>query len=239
MRYEPGRYGAEELQSRPSDSDGRDCFVWRPLIHARQAVKRLIFDEPGNNVTNITPSELDDRAEVVRPLQPGDLDAFTRFAMALAGEGRRFLKEDLSDPVKVFADYQRETAAVRLAALDGAGEIAGLAGAFAGEGWSSHVAEIRVVVGAAYRGRGVGRALARAALLEAVKLGCSHVYVEVIAAQDALVAMFQDIGFEPEALLVDFVRDSDGENRDLMLLTHRVDVNQARNRLWGMDEVAG
>lgn len=188
----------------------------------------------------MTPSELDDRAEaVVRTLQPGDLDAFTRFATALAGEERRFLKEDLSDPVKVFADYQRETAAVRLAALDGAGEIAGLAGAFAGEGWSSHVAEIRVVVGAAYRGRGVGRALARAALLEAVKLGCSHVYVEVIAAQDALVAMFQDIGFEPEALLADFVRDSDGENRDLMLLTHRVDVNQARNRLLGMDEVAG
>ena len=53
----------------------------------------------------MTPSELDDRAEaVVRPLQPGDLDAFTRFAMALAGEGRRFLKEDLSDPVKGFAD---------------------------------------------------------------------------------------------------------------------------------------
>ena len=61
----------------------------------------------------------------------------------------------------------------------------------------------------------------------------------MIAAQDALVAMFQDIGFEPEALLVDFVRDSDGENRDLLRLSHRVDVTQARNRLWGMNEVAG
>ena len=35
--------------------------------------------------------------------------------------------------------------------------------------------------------------------------------------------MFQDMGFEPAALLPDFVRDGAGDFHDLMLLTHRAD----------------
>jgi hypothetical protein len=54
-------------------------------------------------------------------------------------------------------------------------------------------------------------------------MGCSHSFVEVVAEQEALVDMFQDMGFEPEALLVDFVRDEAGQCHDLMLLTHRTD----------------
>ena len=83
----------------------------------------------------------------------------------------------------------------------------------------------------------MGRELARSALLEALKLGCSNTYVEVVAEQEGLVTMFQDMGFDPEALLPDFVRDSDGVFHDLMILTHRVDVQWARNQFLGMDEV--
>ncbi len=43
--------------------------------------------------------------------------------------------------------------------------------------------------------------------------------------------MFQDLGFEPEALLVDFVRDSDGAFHDLMVLTHRADAQHAQHLL--------
>ena len=85
------------------------------------------------------------------------------------------------------------------------------------------------------RGHGVGRALARAALLEALELGCSHAYVEVVAEQEALVAMFQDMGFEPEALLADFVRDGAGEFHDLMLLTHRAGEQWSRSQVLGLD----
>ena len=76
-----------------------------------------------------------------------------------------------------------------------------------------------------------------AALLEALELGCSHAYVEVVAEQDALVAMFQDMGFEPEALLADFVRDGTGDFHDLMLLTHRASEQWGRSQVLGLDEV--
>ena len=174
---------------------------------------------------------------VVRPLTSGDATAFVDF-ISLVPEGeRRFLKEDLHDPNSAFEGYLRPTGAHRVVAVTGAGEIAGLAGAFPGEGWSSHVAELRVLVSGGHRGRGVGRLLARAALLEALQLGCTHVFVELVAEQEALVAMFQDLGFVPEALLPDFVRDGAGEFHDLMLLTHRALDQLSSQRIVGLEEV--
>lgn len=166
-----------------------------------------------------------------------DADGFAHFVAQLPDGERRFLKENLDDPEATFAGFASETSARRLVAVDESASIIGLAGAFPGEGWSSHVAELRVVVAAATRGRGVGRTLARAALLEAIQLGCTHAYVEVVAEQSALVTMFQDLGFDPEALLPDFVRDGAGEYHDLMLLTHRSDVQWSRNRLLDLEGV--
>ena len=71
----------------------------------------------------------------------------------------------------------------------------------------------------------------------ALELGCTHVYVEVVAEQTALVAMFRKLGFEPEALLADFVRDGAGESHDLMLLTHHAADNWSALAGLGLAEV--
>ena len=89
-------------------------------------------------------------------------------------------------------------------------------------GWSRHVGDVRIVVDPDHRGRGVGQALARHAVLEALELGVAKLVVEVIADQEALIAMFVALGFEPEALLIDHVRDRSGELRDLLVLAHTV-----------------
>ena len=173
----------------------------------------------------------------VRELAEADEAAFLTFVSNVSDGERRFLKEDLADPIEAFRGFLRDVTSRRLVAVDEVGDLAGLAGAFPGEGWSSHVAEVRVLVAASHRGNGVGRALARAALAQAVNIGCTHTYVEVIAEQEGLVAMFQDLGFLPEALLPDFVRDGAGEYHDLMLLTHHASEHLARTQVLGMDEV--
>ena len=173
----------------------------------------------------------------VRPLADRDDAAIAGFLAQVPDGERRFLKENLDETGEAFANFRQDQAARRVVAVDVAGNIVGMAGAFAGEGWSSHVAELRVLVSSNRRGHGVGRALARAALLEALELGCSHAYVELVAEQEALVAMFQDMGFEPEALLADFVRDGTGEFHDLMLLTHRASEQWSRSQVLGLDEV--
>jgi L-amino acid N-acyltransferase YncA len=177
------------------------------------------------------------QAVTVRPIAEHDATAFLHFVSQVPEGERRFLKGELNNPAEAFAGFLRDESARRLVAVEDGGDIAGLAGAFPGEGWSSHVAEVRVLVSAVRRGQGMGRAMARAALMEALNLGCSQVYVEVVAEQEALVAMFQDLGFAPEALLADFVRDGDGEFHDLMLLTHRALDHWGRQQLLGLDEV--
>jgi RimJ/RimL family protein N-acetyltransferase len=60
-------------------------------------------------------------------------------------------------------------------------------------------------------------------VLAAVDMGLSKLVVEVISDQEALIAMFRGLGFEPEALLTDHVRDRAGQMRDLIVLANSVD----------------
>jgi ribosomal protein S18 acetylase RimI-like enzyme len=84
------------------------------------------------------------------------------------------------------------------------------------------VGEVRLVVAPAARGTGLGRELARHALVQAVESGLTKLVVEVVAEQGAALALFTDLGFTGEALLVDHIRDRDGRLRDLLVLAHHV-----------------
>lgn len=158
---------------------------------------------------------------VVRGLEPRDRRAWLRFVPGVPQGEERFLKEDMTDPEN-FERWARDPG--WLIAVEG-DDIIGAVAALPGRGWSSHVAELQLIVGRAHRGRGLGRRLAREGLLTALKLNCTHVYVEVVAEQGALVSMFRSLGFRPEALLEDFVRDGNGDPHDLMLLTHHAADN--------------
>jgi ribosomal protein S18 acetylase RimI-like enzyme len=165
----------------------------------------------------------------IRPLGPEHELALTRFLDRIPDSDRTFFKEDVEDPdVRVSWSRRR---GCRSLAFDGPAVI-GFVGVFPLQGWSSHVGEVRLVVDPDYRGRGVGRALARHAVREALQLGLRKLVVEVVADQEAAVGLFRALGFVPEALLADHVRGQDGEVRDLMILSHSVDAASA-----GLDSV--
>lgn len=156
----------------------------------------------------------------IRPIEPGDEAALAQFFDRIPDSDRTFLKEDVADP-GVVAEWTRPGAARAIAVEDRA--VIGSVAVVPLHGWSSHVGEIRLVVDPDHRGRGVGRALARRGLLDALELSLSKLVVEVIADQESLVGMFRSLGFEPEALLSDHVRDRGGELRDLMVLASSVE----------------
>ncbi|GAC1328453.1 MAG: GNAT family N-acetyltransferase [Mycobacteriales bacterium] len=131
---------------------------------------------------------------------------------------RTFFKEDVTDPDLV-RSWTRDSRGRRAVACDN-GTVVGYVAVIPGLGWSSHVGGLRLVVDADQRGKGLGRALARRGLLDALELGLSKIVVEVVADQTAAAGMFQAIGFEPEAMLRNQVRDRDGELRDLLVLAH-------------------
>jgi ribosomal protein S18 acetylase RimI-like enzyme len=170
----------------------------------------------------------------VRRIEPADRPALERFLAALPDADRTFLKEDVGDP-DVVATWVRPGEARSIAVRDD-GEVAGYLAVIPLHGWSSHVGELRLVVAPDERGQGVGRTLARHAVLEALALDLAKLVVEVIADQEALVAMFRALGFEPEALLADHVRVRSGDLRDLLVLAHSVEQQWASMSTAGIVE---
>jgi L-amino acid N-acyltransferase YncA len=159
----------------------------------------------------------------IRQFDVADVDALRAFSARLPEEDRNFFKENVEDP-GVFEQWRSDSRTRRLVVSENE-DIIGYAGVVPLSGWSRHVAELREIVAADCRRRGVGRALARAALRQAWEMECRKIVVEVVSEQDATIAMFQMLGFEPEALLREHVRDRDGELRDLLVLAHHVDDN--------------
>lgn len=119
------------------------------------------------------------------------------------------------------------------------GDLQAMLAIVPGVGWSSHVGELRLVVGPAYRRRGLGRRLARYGLTEAVRLGLLKIIVEVVADKEGDIEMFTSIGFRPEALLQRHIRDRKGELRDLVLLSHDVEEVSASMDMLGVDVAVG
>lgn len=160
----------------------------------------------------------------VREVQQEDEPAVERFLVRIPEGDRTFFKEDVNGP-DVVAFWGRR-GGVTCIAVDGA-EVVGYGAVIPLQGWSSHVGEVRVIVDPGSRRQGVGRALGRRAVLSALDLGLEKLVVEVIADQEPTIAMFRSLGFDPEALLEDHVRDQAGELHDLMILGLSVEESWA------------
>ena len=169
----------------------------------------------------------------IRPIEPEDARVLSRFFERIPESDRTFLKEDVGDP-RILEDWVQPGPG-RTVALEDA-EVVGALAVVPLVGWSSHVGEIRLVVDPEHRGRGIGRRLARQAVLDAVDMGLGKLVVEVISDQGPLIAMFRGLGFEPEALLTDHVRDRSGQTRDLIVLANSVDEQFAALSTAGVAE---
>jgi L-amino acid N-acyltransferase YncA len=165
-----------------------------------------------------------------------DAPALARFLAAMPDGDRTFFKEDtdLAAVERLCADergrrwllmVEGDTAAAYLAVLPGVA-------------WSSHVGELRLIVAPEHRRRGLGRALARRGLVEGVALGLDKIVVEVAAHKEGDLEMFTTIGFEPEALLKDHIRDRHGRTHDLVILSHDVDAVRASMEVAGLGDPA-
>ena len=166
-------------------------------------------------------------------LGPAHCDALLRFFADLPEGDLTFIREEVTDPDTIRSWASGPGSGGRWVAVDdGSDEVTGYVAVRPLPGWSDHVGEVRLVVAPLSRGSGLGRQLARHALVEAVRAGLTKLVVEVVAEQGAALALFTELGFTGEALLTDHIRDRNGDLRDLMVLAHHVGNTWA-----GMDAV--
>jgi ribosomal protein S18 acetylase RimI-like enzyme len=172
----------------------------------------------------------------LRRVGPSDTDLLTALFSDLPERDRSFL-EGRVDRAAIDAWQQQEGASRWVAGP--AGEAHAYLAVIPNQGWSSHVADLHLVVAAAHRREGLGRALARHGLLQGVAMGLRKIVVAVAADKEGDIAMFTSIGFHAEALLEDHICDSEGGLHDLVLLSH--DVTQVREDLAavGIDTAVG
>ena len=157
----------------------------------------------------------------IRAPTPDDLDALLDFFERVPESERTFFKEPVLDRPTV-EGWLTSDRGRRALAFDDDGRVVGYVAVVRLSGWSDHVGDVRLVVDPERRTQGLGRALARWALVQAVQCGLTKLTVEVVVEQERAVAMFGALGFVAEGLLRDHVRDHDGELRDLVLLSHAV-----------------
>jgi ribosomal protein S18 acetylase RimI-like enzyme len=172
----------------------------------------------------------------LRPVEPGDARPLKEFFRRLPASDRNFFKEDVLD-ARTVESWVRDERSRRALAFDDAGAVVGYAAVIPASGWSKHVGEIRLVVDGEQRRKGIGRALSRWAVLEAARMGLSKVFVEVVADQEAAMVMFQDLGFQAEALLKDHVLDRRGRPRDLVVLSLNLGDSYSSMTTLGMEQV--
>ncbi len=152
-----------------------------------------------------------------RDLGHEDAAALLAFFRRIPERDRTFFKEDVSDEATVH-EWVDAPSGHRLVAVED-GTIIGYAAVVPGLHWSSHVAELRVVVDPDQRRRGIGHELARQGVAQAVDMGMIKVIVEVVAEHRSAISLFESLGFEPEAVLRRHIRDREGELHDLMMLS--------------------
>ena len=174
---------------------------------------------------------------IIEP-RPEHAGALSRFFAELPAGDLTFIEEDVTDPAQV-RSLATSARGCWLAIDDRVPEHSTVTGYLAVRrlpGWSDHVGEIRLVVHPAHRRAGLGRALARHALVQAVDGGLRKLVVELVADQEHAIAMFTALGFTGEALLRDHIRDRDRRLRDLVVLAHYVDETWAAMATIGLQE---
>lgn len=171
----------------------------------------------------------------IRTPTPDDLDALLDFFERVPESERTFFKEHVLDRGTV-EGWVTTDRGRRGLAFDDDGRVVGYVAVVPHSGWSDHVGDVRLVVDPQLRRAGLGRMLARWALVQAVQCGLTKLTVEVVVEQERAVAMFGALGFVAEGLLRDHVRDQDGELRDLVLLSHAVADSWSAMETAGIDD---
>ena len=150
--------------------------------------------------------------------------AIEGFASTLPASDLVFLRMDITQPEAVdewVENVKRGRTLTILAKFNG--EIVGYANLHMSSlQWTSHIGEIRVLVSSKHRALGIGKQLILDALEVAEDKGLTRAVIHVPATQPRVRLMVESAGFEPEALLTDWLKDHTGHVHDLIIMSRLI-----------------
>ncbi|MCS6835357.1 MAG: GNAT family N-acetyltransferase [Anaerolineae bacterium] len=164
----------------------------------------------------------------LRPMQAGDRDVIVRLAQYLPESDMAFIGRDITNPEAVDEWLQDNERGHSITLLVEEGERIIAYGSLQLDNfyWSRHIGEIRLLVAAQYRNRGLGQKIVRE-LMSLARDAKLHKAIIYIASDDrAARRMLEGIGWQAEAMLADWVMMRDGRTKDLLIMA--VSLNEIK-----------
>lgn len=163
---------------------------------------------------------LGDEGLVLRLIHQDDTAAVVDLAQRQPADDLLYLRRDLTRPDVVDAWLRRAAdGQIVILVAEAHDGLVGYASIDREEAnWTSHVRDVRVLVDAAARRHGLGRALVREAITIAYELGAHKIVAQMPREQQAARRLFADFGFRQEAVLRRHVRDRAGDKHDLIVM---------------------
>jgi L-amino acid N-acyltransferase YncA len=174
----------------------------------------------------------------LRYMTAEDAEGLLAFAAELPEHDLLFLRRDISTREGI-ATWVRDLEAGIITSVlaEADGRIVGYATIHRSDlDWSKHVAELRVLVAPSMRGKGLGRRLTEEAFAIGLGEGIEKMVARMTLDQKSAVAVFEGLGFRPEALLRDHVKDRSGRKHDLLVLSHEVAKFESALNAYGVSQ---
>lgn len=159
-----------------------------------------------------------------RLMTPKDEKALLRFANTLTEEDLLYLRTDITQP-EVIAEWVKNIRIGRTTTLiaEEDGHIVGYGSLHSNQVlWTRHIGEIRVLVAAKVRGLHIGRSFVTKLYTIAKEQGLDRIIAQIASNQPRVRHMFENLGFEPQALLTDWLRDRSHRTHDLIIMSQNV-----------------
>ena len=179
---------------------------------------------------------LDGVSYQIRWLQPSDEGNLQQFATEMPPEDLLFLPRDITHKGVVSAWMkQAEEGAISTLVVMKDDTMVGVAAVVCDElSYSKHVGDLRVLLSSATRGVGLGRLLVKECYFLALARNLEKLTTRMTANQPTALKLFEELGFAPEALWRNQVRDGHGVNHDLIGLGQDVAGFERAMRVFGL-----
>jgi L-amino acid N-acyltransferase YncA len=157
----------------------------------------------------------------LRLMVPDDIHRVLAFARSLPEDDLQFLHVDITKMLVVMLWAQNIKAGLTVTVLaEKDQQVVGYASVHHNQvSWQRHLGELRVQVGPAYRGHGLGSKLGREIFAIAPEMGLQKIVAQMTPDQTQALALVKRSGFRQEAVLHDFVIDRQGRTNDVVVMT--------------------
>ena len=180
--------------------------------------------------------EIKGQTITVRMMTSSDGPRLLTFAQQLSDHDLLFLRRDITKQSTIDKWIQNiEDGVMQTVLAEDKMQVLGYSSLYRNDfDWSRHVAELRVLVSPQARHLGLGRLLTRKAFSVALTLGIEKIIARMTPDQTGARTVFEELGFRPEGLLRDEVKDRAGKTHDILLMANDVATFLARGEAYGI-----